>query len=77
VGDLVKVHALKTDAEMWWAVGFGKKTAEFRRDDRGFAVGDTLELLFEHGGADVKPIYCRITHIDEVPQSREGVADAE
>jgi len=40
----VKVHHLKTSPEPFAALLDGTKTAEFRRDDRGFAVGDALVL---------------------------------
>ena len=38
-------HFLKTEIDVWEAVAAGAKTAEFRKDDRGFQVGDTLVLL--------------------------------
>lgn len=38
------VHDLKTDPEMFVAVCSGAKTHEIRKDDRGFAVGDILQL---------------------------------
>ena len=41
----MKMHALKTAHDMWDAVARGAKTAEFRKDDRGFEVGDTLILV--------------------------------
>lgn len=40
-----RVHHLKTWPEYWDAVCDGTKTFEVRKDDRGFQVGDTLELL--------------------------------
>lgn len=39
-----RTHALKTWPEAFEAVQSGAKTWEFRRDDRGFMVGDTLRL---------------------------------
>ncbi len=39
-----KQHDLKTWRDAFEAVRDGRKTFEFRRDDRGFCVGDTLEL---------------------------------
>ncbi len=38
------MHELKTDPEPFDAVAIRAKTFEIRRDDRGFAVGDTLDL---------------------------------
>jgi len=37
-------HELKTWPEFWDAIRIGAKTFELRFDDRGFAVGDVLEL---------------------------------
>lgn len=39
------IHKLKTWPEPFKAVANGQKTHEIRVDDRGFKVGDTLELL--------------------------------
>ena len=41
-----ETHHLKTAPVPWMHVRDGLKTAEFRRDDRGFEVGDTLRLYF-------------------------------
>lgn len=59
-------HLLKTAPSPWMAVGAGIKTAEFRRNDRGFEVGDTLDLrcITEDGRSIVKVI----THIIHGPQ---------
>ena len=38
-------HHLKTSHDAWDAVERGDKTAEFRKDDRGFKVGDKLVLF--------------------------------
>lgn len=38
-------HRLKTDHEVFLAVQSGDKMFELRYDDRGYEVGDTLELL--------------------------------
>jgi hypothetical protein len=54
----MKVHDLKTHPEHFDAVERGEKTAELRRDDRGFEVGDALLLrrwdpeLFDQAIAD-------------------------
>ena len=37
-------HELKTDAEVFRDVVAGLKTFEIRKNDRGFQVGDILEL---------------------------------
>ncbi len=37
-------HILKTWPEPFEAIWRGNKTAEFRKDDRGYAVGDGLML---------------------------------
>ena len=49
------MHTLKTDPEVFAAVSSGAKTFEIRREDRGFAVGDTLRLLeTKFTGAEMK-----------------------
>lgn len=40
----MRTHALKCWPEPFDAIVAGKKRFEFRRDDRGFAVGDILRL---------------------------------
>jgi hypothetical protein len=42
-----QVHTLKTDPAPWWDICSGRKTFEFRKDDRGYSVGDVL-ILAEH-----------------------------
>ena len=37
-------HELKSWPDQFQAMWTGRKRAEFRRDDRGYAVGDLLEL---------------------------------
>lgn len=41
----MQTHELKTDREVFQAVLEGRKKFEIRKDDRGFAVGDRLNLL--------------------------------
>jgi hypothetical protein len=59
-------HDLKTWPEFFEAVWDGRKTAELRRNDRGFAVGDAV-LLQEYdptsGTYSGREIPARITHI--------------
>lgn len=40
----MKIHHLKTWPPYFEAVKSGEKTFELRKDDRGFAIGDTLAL---------------------------------
>lgn len=41
----MKEHRLKTLPEHFVAVAAGEKTAELRKDDRGYAVGDRVILV--------------------------------
>lgn len=59
-------HELKTWPEMFQPVLDGTKNADFRRDDRGFQVGDRLELreyVPETNKYTGRLIHLRITHI--------------
>ncbi|MEI8166444.1 MAG: DUF3850 domain-containing protein [Chloroflexales bacterium] len=39
---MAKVHTVKSHPVWFNAIWYGAKTAELRRDDRGYEVGDTL-----------------------------------
>jgi hypothetical protein len=43
-------HTLKTLPEYWLAVQQGRKTFELRKNDRGFAVGNLLRLVYFEPG---------------------------
>jgi hypothetical protein len=66
-GDKAQTHTLKTEHEAWMAVREGTKTAEFRRDDRGFQVGDLLRLKHGTDLATGLVLHRRITHIVRGP----------
>lgn len=55
----LKIHVLKTDLEPFQSLWEGNKTAEFRKNDRDFKIGELLELRC----ADGRGIVVRITHI--------------
>ena len=44
------VHRLKCETPFFDAVEAGRKTAELRRNDRDFRVGDVLELIRTKNG---------------------------
>ena len=61
-------HILKTEPMMWFAIMDGAKTAEFRKDDRGFSVGDSLLLKPGTDTRDNSPtIDVKVTHIVRGP----------
>lgn len=47
-------HELKCDTEYYQQVELGNKTFEVRYDDRGYEVGDTVELIEVAGHEAVK-----------------------
>lgn len=70
-------HELKTWLEPFQAVWDGKKLAEFRKDDRGFAVQDYLELREWAPESQLysgREVTARITHIARGPFIPEGFA---
>jgi hypothetical protein len=59
-------HILKILPEYFEAVRSGKKTAEYRENDRDFQVGDVLILAEDHYGEYTgRIIYKKISHITE------------
>lgn len=58
------VHELKCLPQHYGAVADGAKRAEIRKDDRGFAAGDSLRLR-EWNGADYtgREITATISHV--------------
>ena len=63
-------HVLKTHPEAFQAILTGHKTAEFRRNDRGFKVGQVVRLA-EYAPPpffSVREIDIRITHIADNPE---------
>jgi hypothetical protein len=63
-------HFLKTDPDMWDATADGRKTAEFRKNDRDFQVEDLLILkreTFDGEGDGFRYLYRIITHIVRGP----------
>ncbi len=59
-----RLHDLKTDSEMWDALAAGDKTAEFRRNDRDYRVGDVLTLRRgTTSDEDVPSLAYEITHV--------------
>ncbi len=72
----VKIHELKTDYEVFWEIYHGRKTCEFRKNDRNFNIYDLL-LLRQHDYINKKyanrNIIAQITHI--VPSGHYGIPD--
>lgn len=75
----MKTHELKIRPEFLAAVESGIKKAEFRLNDRDFAVGDLLRLsevdhLPEGGyyGRTGNHTYVRITHITDLTEWAPG-----
>lgn len=63
--DLVRCHPLKTDPDPFEAVFCGKKTAEFRKNDRDFHVGDELDLreILDTGKLTGRTVIAHVTHV--------------
>lgn len=75
-----KSHQLKIRPELFRAVIDGTKKAEFRRDDRAFAVGDVL-CLNEYGQSEHDPrvigftgafVYVLVTHVTDLNEWAPG-----
>lgn len=66
-----ELHELKTHTDAFQAVIHGTKKAEFRRDDRGFHVGDLLvlrevldrEIVQGYGNYTGEVVIARVTHL--------------
>ncbi|APS34634.1 hypothetical protein BGV46_06520 [Serratia marcescens] len=74
---MVKKHHMKIHPEHLAAVNCGAKRAEFRINDRDFAVGDLLSLngytKFGHlEGFTGEHIWVRITHITDLAEWAPG-----
>lgn len=63
-------HDLKTDADAFAALWAGVKTAELRRDDRGFEVGDRLAL---HETDGQRGMIATVTHVERDTDARYGL----
>jgi hypothetical protein len=70
----VKIHELKTHEEAFRAVALGLKHHEFRKDDRGFEVGDVLKLIGIEPGIRGEasplpepPLFVAVTYITRGP----------
>ncbi len=64
-------HELKSWPSQFQALWTGRKRAEFRRDDRHYAVGDTLDLREYDPDARVFTgfrIQARVTHVVRGPE---------
>lgn len=72
-------HELKCWPQSFEAIVEGRKTHEFRKDDRGFRVGDTLQLreydpvIPRLASSDVphytgRRVACQITYISRGPE---------
>ena len=61
----VATHVLKTLPKFFDKVAEGTKTAELRKNDRGFKVGDYVKLIRSDGSDKPASITRRISHIVE------------
>lgn len=73
----MRTHRLKTWPAFYQAIIDGTKTFEVREDDRGYAVGDTLELCeWEPSGHGMgsytnREARCTVTYV--MPGGRFGI----
>lgn len=63
----MRTHILKCWTEQFAEVRSGRKTFEFRRDDRGFAVGDVLDLR------DFDPVGMMYSGLPDSKRNKSGV----
>jgi len=63
-------HELKTEPDVFEATWAGRKTAEYRRNDRNFGVGDQLILKewSREGGYTGREVAAVISHVLEGPR---------
>ena len=58
----MKTHEIKTWTEFFDDVATGKKPFEYRRDDRGYEVGDRLKLMeFRQASCEFTGRFCEAT----------------
>lgn len=69
------LHRLKTWPEPFAAVAHGEKRFEVRQDDRGFSVGDTLQLREwnRDNGYTGRAVECVVTYIARGPDWGTGL----
>jgi hypothetical protein len=63
-----KLHPLKTHPEPFKAIWDGRKRFDFRKNDRGFQVGDTLKLFEYDPDSDSESgrfVFCDVTYVIE------------
>lgn len=71
-----QLHTIKTWPEPFQAVMSGRKRFEFRRDDRGFAEGDTVRLVeWDPSASDAETGLCIEARIGYVLRGGFGVPD--
>lgn len=78
MADTLTIHRLKCEAPFFDVVEVGRKTAELRKDDRGYKVGDVLELIRTkdghptHAGAKLQVLVTHIVRATDGPWLAPG-----